>query len=81
MIDFHLYIQAALELGHEAPVSVEEDGTVWLGENDDRKYLTATQLKAVKQKVEQIKQNKKDAKQAIYDKLGLTADEVAALLS
>ena len=81
MIDFHLYIQAAIELGHAQPISVEEDGTVWLGEDNDRTYLTDTELKAVKKKVDQIKLAKKTAKQAILDKLGLTADEVTALLS
>ena len=81
MIDFHLYIEAAIELGHAQPISVEEDGTVWLGEDNDRTYLTDTELKAVKKKVDQIEQNKKNAKQAVLDKLGLTADEVAALFS
>lgn len=81
MIDFHLYIQAALELGHKAPVSVEEDGTIWLGEDDDRNYLTETELEKINQKVQQIKKAKKEAKQAIFDKLGLSADEVAVLLS
>jgi hypothetical protein len=72
-------LEAAQALGHAEPISVEPDGTIWLGTNDDRTYLTATQLKAVKTKAEQIATDKQNNKQAALDKLGLTADEAAAL--
>ena len=72
-------LEAAQALGHAEPISVEPDGTIWTGTNNERTYLTATQLKAVKTKAEQIATEKQNAKQAVLDKLGLTADEVAAL--
>ena len=72
-------LEAAQALGYAEPISVEPDGTIWTGTNDERTYLTATQLKAVKTKAEQIATEKQNAKQAVLDKLGLTADEAAAL--
>jgi hypothetical protein len=72
-------LEAAQALGHAEPISVEPDGTIWLGADDDRIYLTATQLKAVKAKAEQLANEKQAARQAVFDKLGLTADEAAAL--
>ena len=72
-------LEAAQTLGYAEPISVEPDGTIWTGTNDERTYLTATQLKAVKTKAEQIATEKQNAKQAVLDKLGLTADEAAAL--
>jgi len=73
---------AATQLGHQEPISIEPDGTIWLGADDDRTYLTATQLKAVTTKVKELETAQAAAKKSAYKKLaalGLTADEIAAL--
>lgn len=72
-------LEAAQALGYAEPISVEPDGAIWTGTNDDRTYLTATQLKAVQTKAEQIAIEKQNAKASALAKLGLTADEAAAL--
>jgi membrane-bound ClpP family serine protease len=72
--------KAALELGYSEPISIEPDGSIWLGIDPDRQYLTDEQLKAIKQKAQQNQATKAAARQAVLDKLGLTADEAAALL-
>jgi len=78
-MNLDLIRQAAIELGFNEPISIEPDATIWLGTNDDRTYLTAAQLNAVKTKAEQMATNKETTRQAALDKLGLTADEAAAL--
>ena len=78
-MNLELLHKAAIQLGHAEPISIEPDGTIWLGTDADRTYLTATQLKAVKTKAEQIATDKQTARQTVLDKLGLTADEAAAL--
>lgn len=39
--------KACLELGYSEPISIEENGIVWLGPDDDRQYLTEQQQAAV----------------------------------
>jgi len=86
----HLHIRTAcLEMGHAEPISVEPDFVVWLGADDDRTYLTATQQKAVEVKAKELAAAddkaataQAAAKKSAYKKLaalGLTADEIAAL--
>ena len=75
-----LLFDAALELGLGL-VSVEPDGTMWLGSDLERVYLTEKQISAVIKKSQEIIDAKATAKEAVLAKLGLTADEVAALLS
>jgi hypothetical protein len=70
---------AALALGY-ADISVEPDGTIWLGVDDARTYLTDAQQKAVATKATQAAADKATAKQAVLDRLGITADEAALLL-
>jgi hypothetical protein len=70
---------AAFALGY-ADISVEPDGTVWLGADDARTYLTDAQQKAVVTKATQAAADKAIAKQAVLDRLGITADEVTLLL-
>lgn len=73
---------AALSLGHAEPISVEPDGTIWLGIDPDRVYLTEEQLQAVHSKVEEMQNEAFAAKQSARAKLaslGLTEREIAAL--
>ena len=70
---------AAVALGY-TDISVEPDGTIWLGADDARTYLTDAQQKAVVTKATQLQADKATAKQAVLDRLGITADEAALLL-
>jgi len=76
---FYLH-KAAVELGYDISFTVEQDGEMWHGTDNDRIYLTANQKKAVETKALEIETTKLAARQAVLDKLGLTADEAAALL-
>jgi len=74
---------AAIALGYAEPISIEPDGTIWLGTDADRTYLTAAQQKAVANKAAQIT----DAEAAVAASgraklvaLGLTDAEIAAFL-
>ena len=75
---FYLH-KAAVELGYDISFTIEQDGKMWHGTDNDRIYLTANQKKAVETKALEIKTTKLAARQAVLDKLGLTADEAAAL--
>jgi hypothetical protein len=70
---------AAVALGY-ADISVEPDGTVWLGADDARTYLTDAQQKSVVTKATKSQADKATAKQAVLNRLGITADEAALLL-
>ena len=76
---FYLH-KAAAELGYDISFTIEQDGEMWHGTDDNRIYLTANQKKAVETKALEIKTAKITARQAVLDKLGLTADEAVALL-
>jgi hypothetical protein len=75
-LDLHL---AAEALGFK-DVSVELDGIIWLGAESKKTYLTDTELKTVEEKAKKIHADKATAKQAVLDRLGITADEAALLL-
>jgi len=75
-LDLHL---AAEALGFK-DVSVEPDGTIWLGSENNKTYLTDTELETVKEKAKEIHTDKIAAREALLDKLGITADEAALLL-
>lgn len=79
-MNLNILRQAAIALGHAEPISIEPDGTIWLGLDAERVYLTDAQEKAVTQKALFIENERVVARQAVLDKLGLTADEAAALL-
>ena len=79
-MNLNLLRQAAIALGHSEPISIEPDGTIWLGLDAKRVYLTDTEQKAVTKKAATIEAEKAAARQAVLDKLGLTADEAQALL-
>jgi len=71
---------AAVALGHQEPISVEPDGTIWLGTSDNKKNLTDKELDAVQKKAQELANDKVAAKQAVLDRLGITADEASLLL-
>lgn len=74
---------AAIELGHAEPISVEPDGTIWLGIDPNRTYLTDKEQLAVAKKAEQNAQTAIAARVSALAKLeglGLTPAEIAALV-
>jgi len=75
-----LLLAAAVALGHQEPISVEPDGTIWLGTSDNKKDLTDKELDAVQKKAKELANDKVAAKQVVLDRLGITADEAALLL-
>lgn len=72
---------AGLDLGYDISLTIEADGSMWTGADDDRTDLTATQITAIKKRAKELETEKVSAKEAVLAKLGLTAEEVAALLS
>ena len=80
MNNFEL-LAAGLNLDYETSLTIEADGSMWTGTDDNRTNLTATQIDEIKKHATKLKNEKLAAKQAVFIKLGLTADEVAALLS
>ena len=75
-----LIAQAAHALNYDHSFTIEADGQMWHGTDDERVYLTDEQVVAVTNKATSTSAAKLAAKQAVLDKLGLTADEVAVLL-
>jgi hypothetical protein len=73
-------LAAAVALGHQEPISVEPDGTIWLGTSDNKKDLNDKELDAVQKKVKELANDKAAARQVVLDRLGITADEAALLL-
>ena len=74
---------ACLQLGHAEPISIEPDGTIWLGIDPDRTYLTANQQAAVEAQAAQTAANAAAARVSALAKLaglGLTDDEISALV-
>ena len=74
-------LAAAVALGHQEPISVEPDGTIWTGTSDNKKDLTDKELDAVQKKAKELVNEKAAAKQVVLDRLGITADEAALLLN
>ena len=73
-----LHLAAAeLEL---SPLSVEPDGTMWIGLEAERQDLTAQQVTAITKRATELEAAKVAAKQAVLDRLGITAEEAALLL-
>jgi hypothetical protein len=72
--------EAAAEIGHLEPVSIEPDGSMWTGTIDNKKDLTEDEIKAITKKANDKETAKATAKAALLDKLGITADEAALLL-
>jgi hypothetical protein len=80
MNNFEL-LAAGLNLGYDISLTIEADGSMWTGTDDARTNLTATQISEIEKHATKLEKEKLAAKQAVFTKLGLTADEVAALLS
>jgi len=80
-MNLNLLRQSAIALGHVEPISIESDGTIWLGQDTDRVYLTDPEQKAVTKKAQTIEAERASAKQAVLDRLGITADEAALLFN
>lgn len=74
-------LAAGLDLGYDSSLTIEADGSMWTGTDDDRTNLTATQVTAIKKRAKELETAKVSAKEAVLTKLGLTAEEVTALLS
>jgi len=70
-------LRACQSLGH-SNVSVEADGTCWTGTEDNKTVIDSALVDA---EVVRIEGEKQAAKQALLDRLGITADEARLLLS
>ena len=76
----HAYLHLAADELNLSPLSIEPDGIMWKGLEAEREDLTAAQVRAITKRATELEAEQKSAKQAVLDKLGLTADEVTALL-
>jgi hypothetical protein len=72
--------EAAKQLGYNESFTVEQDGQMWHGTDSDRIYLTTTKKEIVETKALELQTLQNAKRQAVLEKLGLTADEAAALL-
>lgn len=70
--------QACYNIGLVEPISIEPDGTVWTGADNARVY---EDMDAINAEVVRLEQETKTAKQALLDRLGITAEEARMLLS
>jgi hypothetical protein len=68
--------QACYNIGLVEPISIEPDGTVWTGTDDNRTYIDN---ETVDTEVVRLNAEKVAAKQAILDRLGLTEDEAKVI--
>jgi hypothetical protein len=75
-----LYLHLAAEELGLIPLSIEPDGTMWTGLETERTDLTAAQVTAINKRATELETAKAAARQAVLEKLGLTQDEVQALL-
>jgi hypothetical protein len=76
----YAYLHLAAEELNLSPLSIEPDGTMWTGLETERTDLTTAQVTAITKRAKELEATKAAARQAVLDKLGLTANEVAALL-
>lgn len=77
-MNLSLIRQACHSLGYEEPISIEADGTVWLGVDPDREYL---EMEPILAEVDRLQAEREQTKSDILDRLGLTVEEVKLLLS
>lgn len=79
----NLVRKAAIACGHDEPISIEPDGSIWLGIDPDRQYLTTAQQKTITNKAKEMAENAAAAAasgRAKLAALGLTDDEINALV-
>lgn len=69
--------QACYSLGYEEPISIEMDGTVWLGIDPDREY---PDMEPIMAEVERLEEEQEQRKNEVLSRLGLTLEEVKLLL-
>lgn len=72
--------KACYSLGFAEPISIEPDGTVWLGIDPDRFYPDMEPIRAEVARLEQQKIDDRDSGRQKLADLGLTQDEINALL-
>ena len=71
---------AAFELGYDHSFTIENNGQMWHGTDEERIYLTVAEIKKITDKATKTENDKAAAKQAVLDRLGITSDEAALLL-
>jgi hypothetical protein len=72
--------RACIAFGIEEPISIEPDGTVWTGSDDDRTYPDMKPILAKADKLEEIRNTARETALTKLAALGLTDDEINALL-
>lgn len=70
--------EACYAIGLVEPISIEADGTVWLGVDPDREY---PEMEPILAEVDRLQAEREQTKSDILDRLGLTMEEVKLLLS
>ena len=80
-MNFGYIYRAALALGHHEPISIEPNGHIWTGTENDRYDLTDAENAAVQAKAVELQNENEARRQAILGKLGLTADDLALLIN
>lgn len=78
MRNVKLVRQGCYNLGMVEPISIEPDGTVWLGLEHNRIYPEMAPILA---ECERIADARATAKQELLNRLGITAEEARLLLS
>ena len=79
-MNLQLIREACQALGVKEPISIEPDGTVWTGTDDDRVY---PDMAPILKKADSIVKDKAKAVKAVRDKLialGLTDADIDLLL-
>jgi hypothetical protein len=79
MNNFEL-LAAGLDLDYDTSLTVEADGKMWTGMDNDRTYLTAAQIQEITERATEMQSAKATARQAVLTKLKLTETELSALL-
>lgn len=67
MMDLTLIREACISLGMDEPISIEPDGTVWLGADDDREYPN---MKPILKEAEAIAERRAALRASALAKLG-----------
>jgi hypothetical protein len=71
---------AGHDLGYDITLTIETDGKMWTGTDNERNYLTTAQITAITKRAKELETQKAISKAALLDRLGITADEAALLL-
>ena len=71
--------QACILLGYNEPISIEPDGTVWLGLDDDRTYPPMEPIRTKAAELEAAQAIKKKQAEAKLLELGLSVEDLRIL--